>query len=98
MRKLYTQLEARLPTGCGWSQTYQQDDAEYFVDAIERSSFVGSKIAERRIPWKFGEWSRVNSVGIKDRKIVQVLKISRSQVLTCWFEQVHRPFNGSLQE
>ena len=32
-RKLYTQLEARLPTGCGWSQTYQQDDAEYDLDA-----------------------------------------------------------------
>ena len=31
--KLYTQLEVRLPTGCGWSQTYQQDDAEYFVGA-----------------------------------------------------------------
>ena len=34
VQKLYTQLEAHLPTGCGWSQTYQEDDAEYLVDAI----------------------------------------------------------------
>ena len=35
VRKLYTQLEARLPTGCGWSQTYQEDDAEYNVEATK---------------------------------------------------------------
>ena len=42
-RKLYTQLEARLPTGCGWSQTYQQDDAEYNVDAA-----VGLRLYPRK--------------------------------------------------
>ena len=35
VHKLYTQLEARLPTSCGWSQPYQQDDAEYIVDATQ---------------------------------------------------------------
>ena len=33
VQMLYTQFKARLPTGCGWSQTYQQDEAEYLVDA-----------------------------------------------------------------
>ena len=32
VRKLYTQLKAHLPTGCDWSQTHQQDEADCLVD------------------------------------------------------------------
>ena len=38
VRKLYMQLKAHLPTGYGWRQTYQQDEAECLVNATLAST------------------------------------------------------------
>ena len=40
VQKLYTQLKARSSTGCGWRLTYQQDNAEYFVDATRAGGLL----------------------------------------------------------